>query len=254
MTTLKNRYFTNIEVSYKMRRHSTYSMFKHIFMMIALLMLSAQVALAQTISNDDIKETLDFNAGTVAYSLSAASLPDGSTLTWTIDGKTVTNGLSADGKTLTVKLSKTTRNATVTVTPADGEAQTVKFSIEPKSYGADYDDQHFYADEFASGDGTKDNPYIISTDMELALLAHRVNSGSSEQMLSGTYFKLSKDINLGRGVWTPIGTWNVNSKDAKTRRFFAGKFDGDGHTISNMQIEWTNVNNNEASWGLFSRL
>ena len=254
MTTLKNRYFTNIEVSYKMRRHSTYSMFKHIFMMIALLMLSAQVALAQTISNDDIKETLDFNAGTVAYSLSAASLPNGSTLTWTIDGKTVTDGLSADGKTLTVTLSKTTRNATVTVTPADGEAQTVKFSIEPKSYGADYDGQHFYADQFASGDGTKDNPYLISNDMELALLAHRVNSGSSEQMLSGTYFKLSKDINLGRGVWTPIGTWNVNSKDAKTRRFFAGKFDGDGHTISNMQIEWTNVNNNEASWGLFSRL
>ena len=228
-------------------------MLKNILTLIALLLFNVQMALAQNISNDDIKETLDFNAGTAAYTLST-DLPAGSTLTWSIDGKTIADGLSADGKTLTVKLSKTTRSATVTVTPADSEAQTINFSIEPKSYGADYDDQHFYADEFASGDGTKDNPYLISNDMELALLAHRVNSGSSEQMLSGTYFKLADDINLSRGLWTPIGTWNVNSKDAKTRRFFAGKFDGDGHVISNMQIEWTNENNNEASWGLFSRL
>ena len=231
-----------------MSKLSIYNAFKSLFTIITLLILSVQTTWAISISQDDIQETCDFNKGTITYTISSTNIPEGSHCLWKVDKE------QATGFTLTLPLSNRTRKATVTVTPADGEPQALEFSIEPKSYGTDYANQHFYADQFASGDGSKDNPYLISNDMELALLAHSVNSGSSEQMLSGTYFKLSDDINLSRGIWTPIGTWNVNSKDSKTRRFFAGKFEGDGHVISNMQIEWINESNNEASWGLFSRL
>lgn len=50
----------------------------------------------------------------------------------------------------------------------------------------------------------------------------------------------------------PIGTWKCNKDN--NDRYFAGKFDGDGHTISNMKIEWVNATGSEASWGLFGRL
>ena len=117
---------------------------------------------------------------------------------------------------------------------------------EPKVYGNVYDGTPYYAESYESGDGSKDNPYLISNDMQLAKLAHDVNNGVS---FSGKYFKLTKDIDLGEALWTPIGVTNPS----KTY-FFDGKFDGDGHTINNMHIVWTYDSGNEISVGLFSRL
>ena len=105
---------------------------------------------------------------------------------------------------------------------------------------------------YAGGKGTKDDPWLISNDLQLAKLAHDVNTGKTKVMFAGKYFKLTKDIDLNQGKWMPIGTWKCNKKD--NDRYFAGKFDGDGHTISNMQIEWVNAKDFEASWGLFGRL
>ena len=124
--------------------------------------------------------------------------------------------------------------------------QDTTADAEPKVYGNVYDGTPYYAESYESGDGSKDKPYLISNDMQLAKLAHDVNNGVS---FSGKYFKLTKDIDLSKALWTPIGSWNP-----KTPNFFAGKFDGDGHKISNMHICWTNADGQEASWGLFSRL
>ena len=121
-------------------------------------------------------------------------------------------------------------------------------TTETKVYG----ESDLIATSYAGGSGTKDDPWLISNDLELAKLAHDVTSGKTKAMFAGEYFKLTKDINLNQGKWMPIGTWKCNKKD--NDRYFAGKFDGDGHTISNMKIEWVNAENNEASWGLFGRL
>lgn len=117
---------------------------------------------------------------------------------------------------------------------------------EPKVYGNVYDGTPYYADSYESGDGSKDKPYLICNDMQLAKLAHDVNNGVS---FSGKHFKLTKDIDLSKALWTPIGVTNPS-----TKRFFNGKFDGDGHTISNMHIVWTYDSGTEISLGLFSRL
>lgn len=117
---------------------------------------------------------------------------------------------------------------------------------EPKVYGNVYDGTPYYAESYESGDGSKDKPYLISNDMQLAKLAHDVNNGVS---FSGKYFKLTKDIDLSPALWTPIGVTNPS-----TKRYFNGKFDGDGHTISNMHIVWTYDSGTEISLGLFSRL
>ena len=136
--------------------------------------------------------------------------------------------------------------ASIQLVHAQEESGTT--TTETKVYG----EGDLIATDYAGGSGTKDDPYLISNDLELAKLAHDVTNGTTKAMFAGKYFKLTQDINLNQGKWMPIGTWKCNKKD--NDRYFAGKFDGNGHTISNMQIEWVNAENNEASWGLFGRL
>jgi hypothetical protein len=121
-------------------------------------------------------------------------------------------------------------------------------TTEQKVYG----EGDLIATKYAGGSGTKDDPWLISNDLELAKLAHDVTTGNTKLMFAGKYFKLTQDIDLSKGKWMPIGTWKCNKDN--NDRYFAGKFDGDGHTISNMQIEWVNATGSEASWGLFGRL
>ena len=121
-------------------------------------------------------------------------------------------------------------------------------TTETKVYG----EGDLIATKYAGGSGTKDDPWLISNDLELAKLAYDVTNGNTKAMFAGKYFKLTKDINLNQGKWMPIGTWKCDKKE--NDRYFAGKIDGDGHTISNMQIEWVNATGFEASWGLFGRL
>lgn len=110
-----------------------------------------------------------------------------------------------------------------------------------------------YADSYAGGDGSKTNPYEIATAEQLAKLASDVNNGNTPQAFLGKYFKLTADIDLSGGIWMPIGKYynygNVNN------RLFFGKFDGNGHVIKNMHIQWEDADDNAKSvWGLFSTL
>ena len=136
--------------------------------------------------------------------------------------------------------------ASIQMVHAQEESGTT--TTETKVYG----EGDLFAKDYAGGSGTKDDPWQISNDLELAKLAHDVTNGTTKAMFAGKYFKLTKDIDLNQGKWMPIGTWKCNKKE--NDRYFAGKFDGDGHTISNMQIEWVNAKDYEASWGLFGRL
>lgn len=120
-------------------------------------------------------------------------------------------------------------------------------TTEKKVYG----EGDLIATDYAGGTGTKDDPWQISNDLELAKLAHDVNNGET---YPGKYFKLTADIDLSQGKWMPIGTWKFDTKNPQKSYFFAGKLDGDGHSIKKMNIEWINEDGCEASWGLFSRL
>lgn len=107
-----------------------------------------------------------------------------------------------------------------------------------------------YANSYAGGDGSKTNPYEIATAEQLAKLARDVNNGNT---FRGKYFKLTADIDLSGGIWMPIGKY-YNYGNGKNRLFF-GKFDGNGHVIKNMHIQWEDADDNAKSvWGLFSTL
>lgn len=247
--------------------HSTNIIRRNLMMLLAFWLMSIQAVWAQSLSKKDIQETCNFKEGTISFTIPQDKIPAGTTCTWTVkvkadekenekevtdaDGKTV----SADSRMLTLNLSQETLKIEVSYTDADNTTQTVSLDdVEPKVYGKEYNGENntkvkFYSEEDFKGKGSKEDPYIISTDLELAKLAHDVTNGKSQTMYSGNYFLLSSDINLNKGIWMPIGTLNDTNAG-----FFGGTFDGDGKTISNMKIYWTTNGTKEASWGLFSRL
>ena len=97
---------------------------------------------------------------------------------------------------------------------------TVPVTLEPS---AAWDGQTVTAPE--AGDGTEASPYEIENGEQLAWLARTVNAGNGSTKL---YAVLTEDIDLGDGVWTPIG---ADSHE------FTGRFDGQGHTVSRMKAE-----------------
>lgn len=221
---------------------------KNMILLLTLLVMSIQTTWAQALEKKDITEDCDFVAGTISF-----TLPEGnSKCIWKVGGKEINEGITNDTRTLTLKMSQKTDTVEVTYTDASQTSQRLSFDVEPKVYGNEYYGKKFYAEKYARGEGTKEEPFIISTDLELAKLAKDVNTGSSKVMKSGEYFKLTKDIDLKHGIWTPIGSTKCTKGNSD--RYFSGIFDGDGHTIRNMHIEWDNETGKEASWGLFTRL
>lgn len=78
------------------------------------------------------------------------------------------------------------------------------------------------------GKGTEDQPYQIGTAQEMAWLAYAVNN----QMESEGYCAvLTADIDLGYCQWPVIGVLSSNGQ-----RAYTGTFDGQGHTVSGLNI------------------
>ena len=255
---MKVDYIHQTKIDSKLREKVDYGrkIGKKWIVFITLLLMSMQMAWAQSLTDKDITgtENCDFQKGTVSYTIPSEKISEGTQYAWTVkvDDKETSEGVtvSKDTHTLTLYLSQETRSVEVSYTDAEGNQQKISFVVEPKVYGNTYNGKNFYAEEekFA-GEGSKEKPYIISSDLELAKLARDVTNGKSQTMYYGKYFQLSKDIDLSKGIWMPIGTLNDTNAG-----FFGGTFDGDGKTISNMKIYWTTNGTKEASWGLFSRL
>ena len=87
---------------------------------------------------------------------------------------------------------------------------------------------------FAGGTGTESDPYQIANGAELAYLASSVNSGET---YTGKNFVLTANIDLNGLPWTPIGnSFSDALLEGSNYRIFAGNFDGNGYTISNVSI------------------
>ena len=82
--------------------------------------------------------------------------------------------------------------------------------------------------------------YQISNGAELAWFAQQVNKGGNAKISA----VLTNDIELAGFEWTPIG---MNSWGKK----FAGSFDGQGHKISNLSIDYIGTNTQVPYKGLF---
>ena len=105
---------------------------------------------------------------------------------------------------------------------------------------------------FGGGTGTQQDPWRITSQADLIALAEFLNSGNAETFdtenvgvgnCHGYYFKQTADIDLTGVTWEPIGY----SGDY----YFAGNYNGDGHTISNATSTGKNDANGFATAGIF---
>ena len=117
------------------------------------------------------------------------------------------------------------KTGTATITASCGEAKaqcavTVKAPAEPAQKGG---------------------VYQIGNADELVWFVKKVNGG--ENAISAV---LAKDIDLTDVIWTPIGNGSVA---------FAGSFDGAGHTVSNLTVDYTTAASGERLYlGLFGQV
>ena len=81
------------------------------------------------------------------------------------------------------------------------------------------------------GIGTSSNPYKISTADDLKSMQYLVNAGripiGNGQPFASAYYQLMNNIDLTGSALQPIGTTGCN---------FTGHFNGNQHTLSNMQV------------------
>lgn len=106
------------------------------------------------------------------------------------------------------------------------------------------------ANAFSGGTGTEADPYLISTPEDLWNLAKLINSKETEDDYKGAFYLLTADIDLGgKKDWTPIGYEEPHG----VHFCFEGVFDGDGHTVSGIRINYKDPLFGEGQWvfGLF---
>lgn len=152
-------------------------------------------------------------------------------------------------------------NATYNITLAEdgtvtyqGEDTAATFTAEEDVYVDDT------SEDFDSGDGTKENPFLIMNARQLDNV-RKYLQGIPERSLDFCYFKIGRDIDLteyygatweeqgwteDRG-WMPIG-WTPDSNTNCDE--FWGNLDGQGYTITGLTIH----NPTDVQTGLFGRV
>ena len=142
------------------------------------------------------------------------------TLKVTVDGQEVkpenlSSTVTTDDESTTVAFSwkelPAEKDVVYSVQFKQNPAKTFSFTLPVSDSWIAY-----AADGFAGGDGSKDDPYRIETVGQLAYF------GRVADAFNNKYIVLVNDLDLGGKYWMP--------KD------FAGIFDGQGHTISNLQV------------------
>ena len=166
--------------------------------------------------------------------------------TWTLEGITIepstvavvfaANGASTQYTSLAAAVAEATEGQTITLlADATDSLVTIPSTVTLNAGGFDY--------TAYIGAGTSADPYQIGNLSTLKAFRDYVDLQLSDgtSQYAGKYFKLTTDIDLANEIWEPIGSLNGDHGS------FKGVFDGDGHTISNL-----NVQKGEKGLGFFS--
>lgn len=150
------------------------------------------------------KVKVDFSGTGVAYN-DAFYAPNGATVNFNVyceDLSEIVTGVSVNG----TSLGTTSGSYSYTVDASTATEYIINVTTE---------------DIGITGEGTADNPYVITTEAQWNAIAREVAQGRN---FSGQYLKLGNDISVS----TMVGT----SNDYHYTYFFAGNFNGDGHTLT----------------------
>ena len=92
-----------------------------------------------------------------------------------------------------------------------------------------------------TGSGTETDPYQISTADQLKLFRDKVNDAKTKEETK-ICAVLTADIDLKNEEWTPIGIGNGTRNGVPIDFPYSGTFDGNGHTISGLNVNYRNKN------------
>ncbi len=115
------------------------------------------------------------------------------------------------------------------------DTDSVEIPMTPQIAGAET--------EFAGGEGTAANPYLIATQDQFEAFAANTRLSDGVEKTTEGYYRLLCDVTLTEN-WSSIGGY----KDGDCYNIFCGSFDGGGHTVT---ISSTKYDDGSIATGLF---
>lgn len=99
------------------------------------------------------------------------------------------------------------------------------------------------------GNGTESNPYQISSAKDLKRLSELINDESTNPLFRYAYYIQTNDIDMAGEDFTPIGIYIGVDGYTTSNAVFAGNYDGNYHSITNLSLKYSNE-----YCGLFGRV
>ncbi|MBO6216850.1 MAG: hypothetical protein J6N73_04285 [Prevotella sp.] len=109
----------------------------------------------------------------------------------------------------------------------------------------------FTSEKAFEGEGTEASPFLIQSLDDMNKLS-KISNGVLAINFDNLYFKLTADLTYtGTDNYIPVSY--LRSYQYENARYFGGHFDGNGHTISGIDVTNTGiVENNEVALGVFA--
>lgn len=102
-----------------------------------------------------------------------------------------------------------------------------------------------------TGEGTKENPYVLAHPNHLMMFSALVNEGDEDYY--DAYYELGADIDMAGQDYEPAGKAIEATETSEAIEGFSGVFDGKGHTIKNLSIDVQSKRSGMYFVGLFGR-
>ena len=196
---------------------------------------NGKIVMYEFVATEKMKATDAFKSILTIHNDDGSALPSGYTYEWKVDGTTI-------GTDSSIEMERGMEAKTATVHISNGGSPIGECTVTiPRKEWYDYGSM---ASAPTNGNGTAENPYQIATASDLAWMGYHVSEVDAENT---EHYVLTADIDLGNAWWSPMNGMEETGVGA-----FAGVFDGQGYTISNLHIDWNANYAAAANFGLFS--
>ena len=190
------------------------------------------------VENNSAVNGIELNIDTPSATVTVSKL--GNPRVKNITASTAPNTLILDGITVAEVVIKqgnviVENNSEVGEIEPEGNAGDITIYVDETSEVEDVDNSFTLIEEEEEGDIK-----FITSAAKLQQLAKSVNNDGNN--FAGQIITLLADIDLNNVEWTPIGTED---------NYFAGTFEGNGHTIKNLTVVETEAKEGKAFIGFF---
>lgn len=159
-----------------------------------------------------------------------------------------TNGtIDTTGLTLTAKYSDGSSKTITSGFTASADLSNEGTATVTVNYSNSKTTYDVKVENYFSGEGTEESPYLITSASDLKLFSNVVNNLSISPYYKAACYKQTEDIDLNNALYDPIGVFKEDDILYQSITF-DGVYDGNKHKITNLF-----VNTSKDYAGLFGR-